>query len=804
MTPLLTLDIPVRLTGGMPQAEIDVRLTPRHEGPFDPLVVDPSVFDVGWLYAEQPQIAVALDDALASAALARAAREQYFYPFQVSVGGREVPAHRMLPGSYVEESIDGVTTFGFAVPRFGSGSDRFMEPLGSPAAWLGVPGGKGAVEISAEFLTPSGRKSVPLVRDGVLDNSSGDTSTRTFAGGGAHGRVDRAPVTFQAPPGHGQTSGTVVRRLLELAGVPATKIAISGGRRLYKEITLVDANAIESANAILEPELKRVYHDERTDTWRLLDYSGVEGKRVEVVIREADVLAALGSLGDSEAADAPTAITLIGSAQVTREECGTRVEYQVIDSYAVREIRGALFTQQNFLTGALDPTDWRGAAAELRRVSRVVAVKEYDCETLVAEEVVTWGWFAPQAARYQLDADGTFQRYGTAIYLYDAEAVADDNTPAYRWISERWVPISLRRVEHEYDERGYLVGTVEKIGGWDIFEVPIKTRASVNDPWETTPYNAAWILADGRGVSTLGFSSYFHGEYWRGPRWAYDETKVPEEFVTTNQLLALRRTRSSVIIHPSHPDQYFQQRWQYFAVNEQHGTLTRSNRTATVNADGFVVAEVVEITRREPRQGLGRYLYQSKGESVDAVPPWGVMERTETRHAAAGEGRHDEFFLRFDHHGVLIESEESFGLDGYLPAAEQRQDIVPPESAFDDPAEYAFALAASRQESRPIKVRVTAPALEAVMVPWEQKGRTVQYAETEDDLAAVGQFVIREGSSIGVSVPLLFNPLIRRAHRIVLDLPTLGMHYDFLVERARHTQDERVTWTQVTGRHDVV
>lgn len=773
LTPLLTLDIPVRLTSGFEPAVLDVRVTPRHDGPFDPLTFDPSIFDVGWSYSEQPQIAAELDSSLAGAALARTTREPIIRPWRVSVGGRVVPWHRMLPGSYVEESIDGVTTFGFSVPRLGSGADRFMEPLGSPAAWLGVPGGRGAVEISAEFLTPAGRKSVPLVRDGVLDNSSADAATRTFAGGGAHGRVDRVPITFQAPPGHGQTSGTVVRHLLELAGVPATKIAISGGRRLYKELTLVDANAIQAANAILEPELKRVYHDDRSDTWRLLDYSGIEGKRVEVVIREADVLAALGSLGDSEAADAPTAITLTGSAQVTREECGRRTEWQVIESFAVREIRGRRYTQG--AGGALTAVSWGGSPAALRLVRRQVNVREIDCETVVATESAVWEWFAPEGKRYELDTAtggiGGYRETATAGgWIYDEGAAADDSSPMYDWPAERFTLTSRQRDEHAYDGRNYRVGTTVGKGGWRMTEAPLKTRASTADAWEEEPFDAVDTTADGRPIT--------HGERWYGPSSVYDEGSDG----------GLQRVKPPLILSGS------------------TGLATgveREDTTISVNGDGFVTQEETTITRWHIAPGVGRHLYQDT-ESTSPAPAWEEVERQVVAYAGAGESHHETFRARYDHNGKLIEGAQEVGIPGYLPAAEQRTDIVPPASAYDDTSEAAFALAASRQESRPIKVQVTAPALESVLTPWEQKGRTVEHAETEDDLAAVGAFELRQASAIGFDLPLPFNPLLRPAHRLVAHLPTLGWHFDGLIERARHTQEERVTWTQLSGRHDVV
>lgn len=811
ITPILTLNIPVRLTAGFLRAEIDVRLAPRHDGPFDASLFDPSVFDVGWDYAGQPQIAIELDGALTGTAWPRTpdasgARRQIIPPWRLEVGGVEIPWYRRFPGMSVRESIDGTTQFNFSMPRRGGVNDPYSEPLGSPVAQLGVPGGKKSINVTAELLTASGtRQSIPLVRDGMLDNTlaqfseSGDRrmrgsggDVRTWTGGGAHARVDRTPVTYQAPPGHGQQSGTVVRRLLQLAGVPATKIAISGGRRLYKEISLIDSSAIAAANEILLPENRRVFHDDRTDTWRLHDFTGIEGRRVEAIITESDVLSVLGQLGDAAAADAPTCVVLTSTAQVTKEECGTRLDYKVIDHFSVEQIRGYYSIQST--DGTIQPngsvTGWAGKPATLRHSERTVIVKEIDCETVISEETVVYRWFAPEASRYLLDTEGAIAFYRQGVYFYDQGVEKDDNVKAFLWPTERWTAVSWRRTENSFDERGYLTTVTELEGGWLLAEGPHKERtSSTTSAWSAVPFvtgpTGTSYTSDFRLIQTRLLNS----EAWYGPTSLYDERLV---FTGGGQTTELVRLTPPLVTQTGLSGGVPNGDYVAKAITERQ-----------VTDDGFIVAEDTTTLKIHSPQGAGNFLY-SFGESIYGFPDLRVAGIESVRYGATGESSHDRISFKYDFRGNLVDQKTETNVDGYLPAADQRTDIVPPESAFDDPDEYAFALAASRNENRPIKAEVCAPALESILIPWTMKGVTPQYAENEDDLVAVGMQIIRESSSIEVSVPVPFNPLIRPAHYLVVHLPSIAMFYDILVESVDHSQDDNATLTQITGRHDVV
>lgn len=804
MTPILSINFRIKISPTIPVADLRIRVTPPHSGPFDPLLFDPDLFDMGWKYYLQPHIDISVNDDLATSVFPRESREQVISPFLLSVGGNEIPYYRRLTDMVVSESIEGISSFSFSMPRRSTSElDPYIESLGQPKSWLGVPGGKQAIDISAIYNTESGSVvEVPVIRNGLLDNSSSHTSvqsdTRTWNGSGAHARIDRKPITYQAPPGHGQKSSTVVRRILQLAGIDSTKVNISSGRRMYKEISLIDAKPIESCNQILLPENRRLFHDSRTDTWTTVDYSGIEGKRVECIITESDILSTIGTLGDSEANDAPTSIVLTSTAQVTRDQCGRRTVYQVIDTFSVTEIQG-YFSRQTGVSGIITPNasvdGWAGSSAELRHSQRIIIVKEIDCDTLVAEETVTYRWFSPEAERYILDSTGAIVGYIQNVYFYEQGVVADDSTKSYLWPTQRFVPVSWVRVEMLYNDDGYLVRRDSIEGGWRMLEGPMKDRSSSSSSeWQsvdfvTGPTGRAYT-GDLRMVEEISPGQNY-AERWYGPIEVY--------YVDTNDDLGTPSGLSKRGV--SGP---------FGGTKDEAGSLIFPGRLSQeiteydVNDSGFVISETTTILSMFAAQGVGNYLYRTIGESPHSRQDFRVSETRQTKYSATSESNHDRISLAFKYTGELINQKVETNLDGYLPVADQRQDIVPPLSAFENPSDHEFALAASRHENRPIKVEISAPALESVMEPWQMKGNTVQYAENEQDLINLGTFIIRELSSIQVDYPVLLNTLLRPGHRVILHLPSLGIHYDHIVLNLQHIQSAKISYTQVTGRYDVI
>jgi hypothetical protein len=766
-----TLKMPVRVAvSGHSRARLDVRVTPLAD------------------FGVQARLDVTVDAAASEAARPRADREQLLSPWPVTIGGVPLPASRRLPGATLEESLEAGSVFSFAVPRRGSEPDEFVEPLGHPLNWLGVPGGKRAVNVDVEYLTPTGRKAVRVLTDGILDVSQGDTDQRGFVALSAAARYDRQQVTLQFPPGHNQQRGTVVRRIAEAAGWPSARVAISGGERMTKALVLAQAAAAESMILVLEPEL-RVPMVDRGGRLIALDYAATSERRLDWVFTAEDLLSGVGSFGDSENADSPTRLTLTSQAQVTRDECGQRVEYQVIDSYAVREIRGARYTQ-GVGTGTVSPVTWKGLPAELRHVERRVIVREFDCETLAAEETVAWGWYSPEMARYEQDATGAVGDYYFG-YIYDD----DPGSPLYYWPAERWVPVSWDRVQHVYDARGFLTTSVSRAGRWQINPAPAQHRNTSGQTWEAEDFEVAPMLADGTVIepAIAGPEARPVAEGWDGPQLVYDERPEIEGAVAPSVLHRIK------VDFPYHALRIV---WDH--SNSSWSAVAEINTASNTVTDGFLVAE--EAVRQAwdlYESGTGLYRYSDGRVSAQSGYEFQVRGTERTSYAASGESNHAEYFARFDEQGRQVEGRSESGIAGYLTAATRRTDITPDPSIYDDPEEAAAALLARRDETQAIEAIVTSPALELVKERWDAGPVVVEYAETAEELERVGRHRLIWEAAPEVRFALPLNVMVRPGQRVALNCPAIGwIHDNILVTACLHQEPGSGSpgYTQVTGR----
>lgn len=703
-------------------------------------------------------------------ALAARAGQQIVAPWRVYVNGSQVGAHLILPGVSVSEGTDGVTQWQVALARdLGK-----VEPLGDPAAWLGVPGGQQEWKVTADLMAESGaRRTYTLLDKGVADNASGGPSTRTWNGGGAQARYDRKLVTYTAPPGHGQRSSTVVRRLLDQAGVPHD--GVSGGRRMYKPLSIVDLDVFGVCDAILEPEQRRVIVDARTGRASLYDYGAAYLATSQWTIGDSDVLSALGQLGDAQASDAPWKVTITGTAQVLREDCNLRTVVRSVETYAIFAPGVALSYQA--ADGSINPNSPSGAGglktpltAELRLQSRVLVLTTYECDTVVAERELTLAWFVPETWRYTLDSAGLISAYNSGAYLYES-AVKDDGAAAYAWAQERWGVVSDVLTLHSFDADGYRAGSEVRRRGYDQQTVPLKQRSTATG-WEAVNYDAPLqVLARGAAVDSANAT----GDLTE--RWYGAQSFPPVVFgdAVADGGAGSGSSGDAVVIETT---------------------------AAEVSEDGFVLSETLTTQQRTVRLGVGDFLHL-EGESGDELPELRVVEVVRTLHLPRGETSHQRIVQRYDNRGRLVETVVA-DVDGYLPAAEQRRDLTPDPAIYDDASEATEGRPASFQEQQAIKGVVEAPALIPVHGGWERKIDGSEYAETVEDLERMAAWVIREASSITVSVPVPFSPILRRGQRGVIHLRSIAWHYDVVLSRVTHQQTEAGTWTQLEGEHYVV
>lgn len=768
----LAVDVRVDPAGAWGRAEVDARIAPPWDGVFDPDVFDPAVFGGSIDYAHQVVLDVTVRDDLLQAVAPAAAVPQVVTPWRLLVDGVEVDRRHLIGSLRVEEDAAGVVTWQATLLR---GDDGRGEPLGRPVSLRGVPGGDGLVEIRAGFLLPgrTGLLEVPLVVDGIVDNTEGEPRQRTINGGGPRERLRQKEATYTAPPGHGQTSGTVVRRILASAGLALDDGGREGTRR-YKEVSVIDEDPLAAADRILAPELKRVYVDPRTGETGIRDYGAAPEARVEGVIRDRDVWAVGGELKDSAAADQVTAITLTGSKQIIRElgdgdGCPRETTLQISINSSVFAPRVATHTNG---AGSILPQE----EPKLQRESVLLYWRTKACETVVFEREVTLSWRNPEQARYEVAFDGALSNYVYPVngpFFYTNPAT-DAAAPAYKWPAERWGVSRHVTRERRFDpETGALRRVTERVMGYHVQQTPLKASLNPSPDWSAIDYESNLATtADGRGVGPPLLDP-------KEARWTGDGGLPP---------------------YPPNPDALTVWGTQSTSPGSE---LARTVTLYETTEDGrFLTAEEVIHYERTVRLGHGKYLWAA-GESPDQTETLRIVGRERVEYIPTDD-THSRISRRWDEWDQEAEGVSEHGLPGHLPAAERRQDVVPPPETYDDDSEAANAAAASRLETAEIRGRATAPA----GLDWltREVTRTApSEAETVEDLMRMARWAIRESSTLGLRVPVMFNPLIRPGQRWLVQLASLGWYYDLVVDRVRHQQEsDGRTWTQVEGEHHVL
>lgn len=696
----------------------------------------------------------------------RTAREQIVAPFKVTVGGTELPHWQRLPEMTVSESLDSGWTFSFSMPRRSDEPSVYLEPLGTPAAFFGVPGGKRSVNIDARLINSSGVQTIRLITDGVFDNSSAAvearSDTRAMNGFGAHARYDRTPVTWTVTPGHGLRRENIVRKILIEGGVPTASLAIgNSGRVCYKGIQLVDQPLLDSCDAILKPSLKKL-HVSRDGDFFALDMQPRTGQPIAWTFDAQDVLEAFGSAYSETAnSEGPTCVTVTGTQQILQDNSQNRTEEQVIETYAnIPPVKAAFKQTAGASTLNAVSADPAEPAGTLWLRSRITRRLEYQGDTLISEWVLTEEWKNINQARYQYAIDGTIGAYLTC-YINATDAVADDGNLAYLWVRERFIPTSLVITTNTYDEQGFLSQVDTTVSRYVIRRAAIKTRAAHDTTWEATNYDTnVDILGNGDGISNAG-KSWDGREVWQGA-YEYGSGNLPSGAVVGST--------------PT------------FAETE--------STTFKVNDCGYVLSETTERSGWIERPGFTA-LYNGGYESQDDESVFALSETVSTYYLATTNGTASKLTVSVDYLNNREQVLES--IDGYLPAAERSFDLIDPDWAAEfGEDELAYQAAASRFEQQEIKAKVCAENLETVREPYEER-LSDAYAEDVQELEDIAVWTLRRGCVLEVSFPVAFNPMVRVGQLVHLDLHSIGIDYDVWVTEVRHDETEKGITTTISG-----
>lgn len=689
--------------------------------------------------------------------------------FRVYVDGAEVPIGRRLPGLEVTRRLGAGATWSLPVPRRADYPQPFPSPVGTIQAYKGPPPGLKPIVVDGVYLTPSGLQTVRLITDGIVHGAEQDGERIQLSGLDAWGRHDEKQVTLTLPPGHGLDRRDVARRLGAQGG--ATLYALTRAGRMDKELQAVDQPWIPLAQALMQPAGKLLQWD--PDGRLVNPRAAVVGGRYDHVIREADLVAR--SWRKSSTNNGPTRVIVTGTRQVTRDECGRRLEVRVSQSYGIYLPRRAQWLQSGTtgdLTAVSQPT---GEAATLIRVGLSYEEREVECETVIRERRVEMGWYNPQRARYQLAVDGTIGGYyGTAppLYLLDAGAAKDDDAPGYVWPRERFVVIRDEETWHRFDDRDFLTETETVVRGWGHQRERVKVAESPAVAWELTDYVANQpILANGEGVAEL-----------------------EERLYGTYRYLAVQRTNDT-------------QEWvlsRAFATsgNPRERRVTRFD----VSDDGYILSERTETRGWTTRPGSGDFWHERIGESADEVETFRAIGAESVTYAAAqGEGSHSVLRRAYDADGRLVEGSTEDGLPGYLPAATRRADTIPDPAIYEE-GEAAEPMSASRQESQPIKGEARSTALESVR-PARTERLSSEWAESPAECETIARTTLRVETAPTVSFELPLNFTIFEGQRVLV-IPSrdeaVPVHVTEVTHREGSPADRQPSLTAVTGRWYVV
>lgn len=696
---------------------------------------------------------------------------QVTLPFRVYVNDVLIDPSRRYVGLTVTEGLKG-PSFSFVVPRRADFPTALLEPLGSPEAYYGAPPGKARIDIDAGFVGSGGLTWVRLVTGGVVENSPaaiGRSNTRTINGVGARGRYDKALATLTLSPGHGLARNDVVRRVLEAAGVPASRIAVGvGGRRCYKGVQLVDANALAWCDGYLQPAISELAEerDGRFVVRSKLPKSAAVP--VDWTFREVDITAA-SEITETTAQDGPTCVRKTGTKQILRDSDGLRTVTEVVETWDPNSPPAVAAWRQSSGGTLSAVTDDPPLAFDERGylVSRVITQLVYQGDTLVLERVTTEGRYNPLVWRYGLATDGSIASYNSG-YLMASDAVADDGNLLYRFKWARWGALSQQTTAYVYDARGMQVSRDQRTSRYLLRYRSVQDRLDSSFPWDAESYHAGLrVLGNGDGVmGSEGFAGDFVYPFLVTP------TTVP----------------------PSGPVA-----WMTAVGSVFNSYVDRTLTEFDCTDDGYRTRDRSTIYGYSRRPGVTQR-YNGGEESSDEHDVRIALSREQVTYIGDGQSTHAIVTEKQDLlRGGAPVTEIAYGA-GDRPAAERSLDLIDPawlQTHSDD--DLAYAKAASRFESQPIKSRACAPALGSVRESWEQTGSS-EWAEDTDELDAECSYEIRAGCRGEVQFELAAaNPLVRPRQMVHLFLPSEGYDATLRVVQVQHVEGQQSNRTVVSA-----
>jgi hypothetical protein len=617
-----------------------------------------SILEINWDFGDQIRVEGTLTEGLLPAVQpVGTERQQVIGGFRVSINGVEVNKRRIGPNITFTERDNGTSVLTFSIPMRSDYPGTYENLHGTFVDSLGPPGGKKSIDLDAIVLTGDGPVTIPLMRDGIIENTeeitSPDGDLRQYNVIGKHGRYDRKKVELTIPPGHGLSMEEVVEKVLTEMGVSADLQGLGQAPR-YKEIVAIDAPGWQLIQDLLKVEDKTLVWDrDGSIAIRNLGYRPDLESTPDWTFEFQDIIAETG-LAVSPAIDGPTRVTITGQEQVIQDPEAEGVsteleEVEIWQNYSVDVVDGWQNSSGDFVLGS-----WSDQPAEWQVVQRTLRSTTREFDTIIGEIVDIYAWFNPPRARGLINASTTIAYYSPIWFETSAG-------PAVIHSSEQFIHVRREQTERQFNQNGYLYRVDRSIYGWYM-------------PRHATYSKQTWTSA-----------GQIHYVVYGGPVYlniAFDGCDAEH-----SRFMEVER---DIIIYQ-------------------------------VDDDGYINGETLYHTEMYARPGayeIGQptkqWYYQDGRLSMDVKEELRLSKKTVKTYSVTADGEVEVTTSEEDHDGkvqqTIIES-----LRGYLPSAELKESITP------DPDEYPNGVPASRYETQTIEAEYISADLELHREVWDEK-----------------------------------------------------------------------------------
>lgn len=681
--------------------------------------------------------------------------------------------------------------------------------FGDPFVCIGPAIGLDTVAIYGIYDTPSGVIRIPLLVNGIVDNSHREAGENgvleTFSGVDGGGRFDGVKITKQFPPGHGLYRGGVGREIMRSVG--DSQVSFENGNRMDKEIQLVDSEPFPTLAEIFEVENRKLLKD--SDGFWINPRVGRvrSDETVAFSFEERDVLR-VSTVSLDSMANVITLVIANGTQQKTQEGCGdvwsTRVDYEYRSDYTM--LRSAYRQNADGSYTSLTPHDPSLTPTLVRKVE---TRSLHRCGTLVEEVVRTWELARTEVPRHEWNGqwdsllcftdDDTDNTGGAAV---GAGPAYSDETEVFTLVS-----ISHRFIKFIYQgyDGGYFspASMVPQYITWNnVLLLPPMASVAAYGP-ETPEAEATPQYGQAQGTVTF-FSRFGHIS---GAVKSRSTSTLPFDFweetdPSTGQRLwgdgsGVNVINSEISIHESK----FLRDPEVDDFPREYDTLLPWSISCTVfygDESNFMDRESTYEYGWTSSKGSGFYYEEgvTRGEQSKSIR----LLHTNVKDYIATPPTHTEVETISDLVFGTVVSFPRTGLPGDRPGIERLDIVQQNDEIYEGEESSDLGKQAKRTDTEQITVTVPFNFFLTCHVPKEVVVE-FPWAENLDELRKMAEALAQESAAMPVFFTLPANFLIREAMPIHLLYRPLGIDHDIRVKAVRWKRSpEQPLITEVEAR----